>query len=78
MILNTHNAPDLIKNHPIRPYRNLYYRLDEDSVYSILEYTKNDGKQYKTKFDTRAQKLLYLGIYAGQTDRTGDRIDRFG
>ena len=24
--------------------------LDENSVYSILEYTANDGKQYQTKF----------------------------
>ncbi|KAA6303197.1 MAG: hypothetical protein EZS26_000800 [Candidatus Ordinivivax streblomastigis] len=24
--------------------------LDENSVYSILEYTANDGKDYKTKF----------------------------
>ena len=34
--------------------------IDENSVYSILEYTANDGKRYKTKF-YNLDAILFVG-----------------
>jgi len=38
----------------------LSHELDENSVYSILEYTANDGKRYKTKF-YNLDAILFVG-----------------
>jgi len=47
--------------------------LDENSVYSILEYTANDGKQYQTKF-YNLDAIISVGYRINSAKATQFRI----